>query len=175
MELEEKLENNKEINTLKIVNTVLDIGLKAILPDFLENDIIEIKNTFINEGFIDGVQEILDKLEDIGKSIIGLFSGKFETVEQIKRLVQTDGILDGISDLIDKILKSLEKKEKIDKKTVKLIKSGKKELLNILEEDLKSNYQENTYSLEKLNQYCEEWKENYKNKITKQWRKVQIK
>ena len=29
------------------------------------------------------------------KSIIGMFSGRFETVEQIKRLVQTDGILDG--------------------------------------------------------------------------------
>ena len=35
-----------------------------------------------------------------------MFSGRFETVEQIKRLVQTDGILDGISELIDKILKN---------------------------------------------------------------------
>lgn len=162
MELEKNLENTKEINTLKIVNIVLDIGLKAILPDFIEDDIIEIKDTFIREGFIEGVQEILDKLEDVGKSIIGLFSGRFETVEQIKRLVQTDGILDGISDLIDKISKKMMNDGKISKSTYNLIKTGKKEILNSLEDELKSTYQENTYSLEKLNQYCEEWKENYR-------------
>ena len=117
MDIETNLENTKEINALKIVDVVLNIGLKAILPDFLENDIIEIKDAFIKEGFVDGVQEILDKLEDMGKSIIGMFSGRFETVEQIKRLVQTDGILDGISELIDKILKKLMNKGKIDKNT----------------------------------------------------------
>ena len=150
MDIETNLENTKEINALKIVDVVLNIGLKAILPDFLENDIIEIKDAFIKEGFVDGVQEILDKLEDMGKSIIGIFSGRFETVEQIKRLVQTDGILDGISELIDKILKKLMNKGKIDKNTYNLIKTGKKEILNIVEDNLKSTYQENTYSLRKL-------------------------
>lgn len=164
MELEQNLENIKEINALNIVSNVLDIGLKAILPDFIEDDVIEIKDTFIKEGFLEGVQEILDKLEDVGKSIIGLFSGRFETVEQIKRLVQTDGILDGISDLIDKISKKMMNNGKINKTTYNLIKTGKKEILNILEDELKSSYKENTYSLEKLNKYCEEWKENYKNK-----------
>lgn len=162
MELEKNLENTKEISAVKIVSTILDIGLKAILPDFIEDDVIEIKNTFIKEGFVEGVQEILDKLEDVGKSIIGIFSGRFETVEQIKRLVQTDGILDGTSELIDKILKKMQNNGKINKSTYNLIKTGKKEILNILEDELKSTYQENTYSLEKLNQYCEEWKENYK-------------
>ena len=33
------------------------------------------------------------------------------------------------------------------------IKTGKKEILNIVEDNLKSTYQENTYSLEKLNKY----------------------
>ena len=76
--------------------------------------------------------------------------------------MQTDGILDGISDLIDKISKKMMNNGKINKTTYNLIKTGKKEILNILEDELKSSYKENTYSLEKLNQYCEEWKENYK-------------
>ena len=76
MDIETNLENTKEINALKIVDVVLNIGLKAILPDFLENDIIEIKDAFIKEGFVDGVQEILDKLEDMGKSIIGILDRK---------------------------------------------------------------------------------------------------
>lgn len=171
MELEKNLENTKEINALKIVDIVLNIGLKAVLPNFLENDVIEIKDTFIKEGFLEGVQEILNKLEDMGKSIIGIFSGQFETIEQIKRLVQTDGILDGISKLLDKILKRMLNKGKIDKNIYNLIKTGKTEMLNILEEELKSTYQENTYSLEKLNLYCEEWKESYKKQDYKEMKK----
>ena len=37
-----------DINIPKLANTTLDIGLKAVLPDFFENDVIEIKNAFIN-------------------------------------------------------------------------------------------------------------------------------
>ena len=33
MDIETNLENTKEINALKIVDVVLNIGLKAILPD----------------------------------------------------------------------------------------------------------------------------------------------
>lgn len=161
MDIGETIEKSQEINILKISNTVLDIGLRAILPDFLEEDVIEIKNAFIEEGFVEGLQTILDKLEDLGKSITGIFTGDFETVEQIKKLIQSDGILDGVSDLIDKITKKLLDSGKISKNTYNLIKSGKKEILNILKSELKNSYQEDTYSLEKLNEYCQEWKENY--------------
>ncbi|MBP3503338.1 MAG: hypothetical protein J6K42_08495 [Clostridia bacterium] len=162
MDIEKTIEKKQEINILKISNTVLDIGLRAILPDFLEEDIIDIKNSFIEEGFVEGLQTIIDKLEDLGKSITGIFTGDFETVEQVKRLIQNDGILDGVSDLIDKITKKLLDNGKINKNIYNLIKSGKKEILNILKSELKNSYQEDTYSLEKLNEYCQEWKENYK-------------
>ena len=162
MDIEKTIEKKQEINILKISNTVLDIGLRAILPDFLEEDIIDIKNSFIEEGFVEGLQTIIDKLEDLGKSITGIFTGDFETVEQVKRLIQNDGILDGVSDLIDKITKKLLDNGKINKNIYNLIKSGKKEILNILKSELKNSYQEDTYSLEKLNEYCQEWTENYK-------------
>ena len=116
----------------------------------------------MQEGFSKGIQEIINKGEDIGKSIQGIFTGKFETVEQIKRLVQTDGILDGASDIIDKVLKSLVNKKKISKSTYNLIKTGKKEILNSLENELEGYYKINEYSLENLSELCQEWKESYK-------------
>ena len=117
MELAENLSQAKniKIDIGNLANAGLEFGLRTILPDFIEDDIIEIKDTFIEEGFIDGIQSIIDKAEDIGKSITGIFTGKFETVEQIKRLIQKDGILEYTSDIIDSILKKMLSKKIINK------------------------------------------------------------
>lgn len=69
MKLENLQNNNLEVNnkivnentqksfletTLgKTVNTAIDIGLRAILPDFVENEIIGIKNNLLNYGLKD--------------------------------------------------------------------------------------------------------------------------
>ena len=69
MKLENVQNNNLELNnkivnentqksfletTLgKTVNTAIDIGLRAILPDFVENEIIGIKNNLLNYGLKD--------------------------------------------------------------------------------------------------------------------------
>ena len=163
MELIENLKQTKDIkiDIGNLANTGLEFGLRAVLPDFIEDDIIDIKDKFIQEGFTEGVKETYEKVKDIGKSIQGIFTGKFESVEQVKRLIQTDGILDGTSEIIDKILKNLLNKKKISKSTYNLIKTGKKEIMNSLENELESYYKIDTYSLEKIEEYCQEWKENY--------------
>ena len=162
IELTNKQENNIKTTIVSIANNALEYGLRAILPDFIEDDVIEVKDKFIEEGFADGVQEAIDKLEDVGKSIVGVFTGEFETMEQVKRVIQKDGLLDGISDVIDTVLKKLLNKKKISKSTVNLIKTGKKEILNNIEKGIEDKYKETTYSLEKLSEYCNEWKQQYK-------------
>lgn len=155
-------ENNIKSTIGNIMNNALEYGLKVVLPDFIEEDIIEIKNAFIQEGFTDGVQEIIDKLEDVGKSIVGIFTGEFESLEQAKRVIQKDGLLDGISDVIDLVLKKLVEKKKIDKQAVNIIKKGKKQFLSSIENEIENKYKETTYSLDKLSSYCNEWKQQYK-------------
>ena len=49
----------------------------------------------------------------------------------------------GASDIIDKVLKSLVNKKKISKSTYNLIKTGKKEILNSLENELEGYYKIN--------------------------------
>lgn len=166
MELAETLAQAKniKIDIGNLANTGLEFGLRTILPDFIEDDIIEIKDTFIEEGFIDGIKNIIDKAEDIGKSITGIFTGKFETVEQIKRLIQKDGILEYTSDIIDSILKKMLSKKIINKSTYNLIKTGKKEIINSLEDQLEGYYKTDEYSIEDLEKYCNEWKESFKQK-----------
>lgn len=166
MELAENLPQTKniKIDIGNIANAGLEFGLRTILPDFIEDDVIEIKDTFIEEGFIDGVQSIIDKAEDIGKSITGIFTGRFETVEQIKRLIQKDGILEYTSDIIDNILKKMLSKKIISKSTYNLIRTGKKEIVNSLEDQLDGYYKIDEYNVEELEKYCNEWKESYNKK-----------
>lgn len=156
----------------KVADTALEYGLRVILPDFIEDDVIEIKDRFIQEGFISGVQEAVEKLEDVGKSITGIFTGEFETVEQVKRVIENGGLLDEVSELIDKILKKLLSKKLITKSTSTLIKQGKKQILNSLENEIEGIYKPTTYSLDKLIQYCNEWKEQYKDKDYKAMEKT---
>ena len=54
LELNNKIVNEKtqksflESTLGKAVNTAIDIGLRAILPDFVENQVIGIKNNLLN-------------------------------------------------------------------------------------------------------------------------------
>ena len=59
LELNNKMVNEKtqksflESTLGKAVNTAIDIGLRAILPDFVENQVIGIKNNLLNYGLKD--------------------------------------------------------------------------------------------------------------------------
>lgn len=59
LELNNKIVNEKtqksflESTLGKAVNTAVDIGLRAILPDFVENQVIGIKNNLLNYGLKD--------------------------------------------------------------------------------------------------------------------------
>ena len=70
--LENNLENNieKQQNNFlesslgKTINYAIDTGLKLVLPDIIEDEVINIKNAFIGEGLKEGIilQLILEKV-----------------------------------------------------------------------------------------------------------------
>ena len=92
MELQNEINNNVNIeknnflNTLlgKTINNAIDIGLKSILPDLIENQIIEIKDSLIKNGLKEGIQTAVDSTIDFGKSAIGIFTGNFENMTQVR-------------------------------------------------------------------------------------------
>lgn len=85
----------------KVINTGLDAGIRFLLPDLIEEQVIDVKDAIINNGFKAGVEEAISSAVDMGKSVIGIFTGKFENVTQAENAVKSGGIIDGISDALD--------------------------------------------------------------------------
>ena len=85
----------------KAINSAIDIGLKAALPDLIENQIIDIKNTILEQGFSEGFKNVIDKSLEFGKSTLGIVTGEFENISQIQLAIKKGGILDNVSKLLD--------------------------------------------------------------------------
>ena len=64
---ENKQTNFIETNLSKTVNAALDIGIRAICPNVIENEIINIKDTILEYGFRDGIKEIINSTIEMGK------------------------------------------------------------------------------------------------------------
>ena len=72
----------------KTINTAFDIGLRGILPDMIEEQIIDIKNVLLNNGLKDGINFAIKSAIDLGKSALGIVTGKFENLSQAHTAVK---------------------------------------------------------------------------------------
>lgn len=151
-----------ESNFGKIINGAIDFGIKATLPRWMQNEIIEIKDSILTDGIQAGVQTAADKVVDIGKSIQGIFTGDFESISQINRVINNGGLIDAISDLLDSVINWAKKENKISNKTSKIIKSSKNTLLSNIEKSISNSMESQLESIEKINNYIEKWNQYYK-------------
>lgn len=188
-----KVDNNIEINnsivneatqknfletTLgKTINTAVDIGIRALLPDFIEEQIINIKDNFINYGFKDGITKTIDDAIDLGKSAIGIFTGNFENVSQMQSAVQSGGIIDGISSLIDTVVDKVRKSGAINSTVANTIKQGKNIILNNIENNINSTFNKQYQTVDNVNKYIGSWKNYFDKKdfngMEKEYKKLQ--
>ena len=126
----------------KTINTAMDIGLRWVLPDLIEDEIIDIKDSLVKGGLKEGINTTINKAINLGKSAIGIFTGKFDSISQAQSAVKTGGIIDGVSNVIDIALNKTTKLGLIDKNVSTLIKKGKNVILDNVSKN-KKNYQIN--------------------------------
>ena len=145
----------------KVVNTGLDIGLRMILPDFIEDQIIQIKDVMLGQGFKEGIDSAIDSAIDLGKTVMGIFTGKFDSITQAQTAVKKGGILDGVSSIIDNVLKSSTKSGLLNTKTSKLIKKGKNAILSCVESNIEGEFLNQIKEIEKVGKYMNNWRQYY--------------
>lgn len=161
----DKQQNNFLESTLgQVIDSSVDLGLKAILPNFIEDEVIEIKDTLIKEGFSEAVNKAIDSAIDIGKSALGIVTGKFESVSQAEKAVEKGGIVDSISDVLDFTLDKVSDMGLLSKNITKVIKSGKDALIDNVSSDIKKEFKTQNKNIENLNKYNNSWKESFEAK-----------
>lgn len=147
----------------KVINNALDIGLRSILPDLVEEDIINIKDTILESGFSEGINEAISTAINFGKSAIGIITGQFENTNQIEIAIKKGGIIDSVSDLLDFSLKKANENGIIDKSVCTLIKNGKNTILNTVVDKIENTLETQVKDVEKIQKYCSSWNEYYNN------------
>lgn len=173
-----KIEKNNFLNNIigKTINNAVDIGLKTILPDLIENQVIEIKNSLLENGLKAGIETAVDSAINFGKSTVGIFTGNFENMTQVRTAVADGGIIDTMSELLDNVINKAYQKGYINRSVNTLIKNGKNVLLENITSNIKNELDEQTNTVENLGRYVENWKEYYNNKdfdgMTKEYNKI---
>lgn len=171
MEIENEINNNikSEKNNFfnniigQTINNALDIGLKAILPDLIENQVINIKNALLENGVQSGINTAIESAINLKKSATGIITGNFDNISQIKMAVGEGGIIDTISTLLDKTINVIVDKGLINYSTAKLIKGGKEVILENIENNIKKEIDVQDNLLRKIDENIKKWKICYEN------------
>ncbi len=162
----------------KTINTAVDIGIRAILPDFIENQIINIKDNLLNYGLKDGITKTIDDAIDLGKSAIGIFTGNFENVSQMQSAIQSGGLIDGMSSLIDNVVDNVRKAGVINNTIASTIKQGKNIILNNIESNITNTFNNQYKAIDYTNKYINNWKKYFNNKdfsgMEKEYKKIEV-
>lgn len=173
-------QNNFLETTLgKTINSAIDIGLRWVLPDLIEDEIIDIKDSLIKGGLKEGINTAVGTAVDFGKSVIGIFTGKFENVSQAQSAIKAGGIIDGISNVIDTVLNKTTKSGFISQNISELIKKGKSVILDNVSKNIEDTFTSQLDNIEKLGKYENNWKEYYNAKdfegMEKEYQKIEDK
>ena len=201
IEIQNELENNKENlqnNDLNIENNILkdksqkdflnstiwktinsgiDIGLRALLPDLLEDQIISLKDNLLNYGFKEGISKSVNEAIDLGKSAVGIITGDFENINQMQNAVKNGGIIDSVDSLLDIAINKTNKSGIINNNIASLLKNGKDIILDNIEKNIEKEFSNQLKSLENVDNYINNWKKSYEEKdfssMDKEYKKLE--
>ena len=101
IDIEVKQNNFLETTIGKAINTGLNIGIRYLLPDLIEDEVIQIKDSILNNGIKEGLRTAIESATKLGKSALGIVTGKFENVNQMQTAVKSGGIVDSVQNLIN--------------------------------------------------------------------------
>ena len=176
LEIEKEQKNFLETTLGKTINTGIDIGIRAILPDYIEEQIIDLKDNLIKYGLKDGIKKSIDDAINIGKSAIGIVSGNFENIAQMQEAIKNGGIIDNVSSLLDSVINKVQSNGLINSTVARTIKQGKNSILNNVEKNIENTFNNQIKALNYTEKYIENWKNYFENKdfygMEKEYKKI---
>ena len=141
----------------KVINTGVDVAIRAILPNAIEDEVIGVKNVIITDGFKEGIKAAINAASNIGKSISGIFTGKFDTVSQAYTAIKSGGIIDSASKLVDSAVKSAQDNKLMSASTAKFLRKSKNVVKDCIASKIEENFMEQVDGVEKVGKYINNW------------------
>ena len=176
IEIENQQKNFLETTIGKTINTGIDIGIRAVLPDFIEEQIIDLKDNLLKYGLKDGIKKSIDDAINLGKSAIGIVTGNFEDISQMQEAIKNGGIIDNVSGMLDSVINKVYSKGLINSTVAKTIKQGKNSILNNVEKNIENTFNNQIKALNYTEKYINNWKNYFENKdfsgMEKEYKKI---
>ena len=163
IELEKEQTSFLESTIGKVINIGLDAGIKYLLPDLIEDEVIDVKDTIMENGLKEGINTAIDSALNLGKSFLGIITGKFENVNQIQKAVENGGIIDSLSGIFDNALNKINEKGKINENIINVIKEGKNIILDNISANIEDKLEQENNKLNKFENNINDWKEAFNN------------
>ena len=166
LNIENQKNQNEFLNSTlwKTINNGIDIGLRYLLPDFVEDEIIDLKDNLINYGLKDGVKKSIESVIETGKQAMGIVTGNFENIGQIENTLKNGGVIDKISDVFDVVIDKVEETGKINSTVSNVLKKGKTSILSSVEKNIEATLAKQVSGTESIQNYIESWKMYYSQK-----------
>ena len=147
------------------------------MPDYIEDQIIDLKDNLIKYGLKDGIKKSIDDAINLGKSAIGIVSGNFENISQMQEAIKSGGIIDNVSSLLDSVINNVYSQGLINSTVAKTIKQGKNSILNNVEKNIENTFNNQIKSLSYTEKYINNWKGYFENKdfngMEKEYKKIE--
>lgn len=138
-----------------VINWSVDAGLKYILPDSIENEVIRIKNDILNGSMQQKITGVVENIISLGKEKLQNQKKEINNIEDIKKLLKDPETIKLLSDTVEKILDNKINDENIQDRNY---------ISNNIENNLNNELEKQINSINKIEIYKDEWYKNYNNK-----------
>lgn len=174
--LEKKQNSFLDSTIWKVANAGLNTGIRALLPNIIEDEVIEIKDAIIKGGFKEGVKQAASSAIDLGKSAKGIVTGNFDNISQAHDAIKSGGIIDSVSSALNYAINFGIKKKWIPNNVGQILKKGKNIIVDTIDSNIENNFNKQLNAMELLGKYENNWYTYYNNQdfagMTREYRKI---
>lgn len=164
----EKKQDNILIKGIKgALNIGLNLGIKAALPNIIEDEVIKLKDSILQNGLKNGLKEGIDNVKNKFKEVMNFFGknkdNKIKNVEVINDLTKRGGEIDELSKLLSKAIDYTIKSKAINKDLGKAIKAGKSTILRNISNKLRDNMTDVLKEFKNIDELHKNWQAGLNN------------
>ena len=114
--------------------------------------------------FSAAVETAIEEATNLGKSAMGIVTGTFDNISQVKKAIKSGGLIDAVSDLIDSAIDWSKKHGYIKKGTSAIIKKGKNTIMKTIKQGVDNSLENQVEAIEKIDGYISKWYKYYEEK-----------